>query len=110
MVRAASGGSAGNWRPNGARLDRRQDRVVLDAGQVVGHHVDDGVGGLPECLRIHVDEPIELGRVEPVQWTAGQSGRLRVLHAAESTRRDGPGTLGRTGDTADMDRPDKVGR
>ena len=44
---------------------------VLDAGQVVGHHVHDGVGDLPECLRIHVDEPGELGRVEPVQWTAG---------------------------------------
>ena len=42
--------------------DRRQDGEPLDAGQVVGHQVDDPVGGRPERLGRHVAEPVELGR------------------------------------------------
>jgi len=62
---------------NGARLDRRQDRERLDPGQVVGHQIDDAMGGGSERLRIEVAEAVGLRLVE------GCPGRqLQVGHAA----------------------------
>ena len=45
-------------------LDRREDREVLDRREVVGHQVDDLVGGGAEGLGIHVEEAVGLLDVE----------------------------------------------
>ena len=56
----ALGRRRGERRPERSGLDGRQDRVALDAFEVVGHEVHDGVGGRPERRRIHVPEAVEL--------------------------------------------------
>ena len=45
------------------RLDGREDRLVLDALEVIGHPIDDGVRGGAERRRVHVEEPLELGGI-----------------------------------------------
>ncbi len=47
-----------------AGFDVREDREPLYRGEIVRHQVDDGVGGRPERLRIHVDEAVDLGVVD----------------------------------------------
>ena len=43
----------------------RQHGVLLDAGEVVGHQVDDVVGRRTERLRVHVVEAVDLLGIEP---------------------------------------------
>ena len=60
MGSGAGGARFGSWRRDGAGLDRGQDGVRLDRGEVVGDPVHHDVRGRPEALRIHVQDAVDL--------------------------------------------------